>query len=52
MTEPRDVRLWLDDVLENLQLAREFTEDLNSAAELAANRKKMYGDGAGRRGRA
>ena len=42
MTEPRDVRLWLDDVLENLQLAREFTEGLSSAAELAANRKTMY----------
>ena len=42
MTEPRDVRLWLDDVLENLGLAREFTAGLSSAAELAANRKTMY----------
>jgi len=29
-------------VLENLRLAREFTEGLSSAAELAANRKTLY----------
>lgn len=29
-------------MLENLRLAREFTEDLSSAAELAANRKTLY----------
>lgn len=29
-------------MLENLRLAREFTEGLSSAAELAANRKALY----------
>ena len=29
-------------MLENLRLAREFTEGLSSAAELAANRKTLY----------
>jgi uncharacterized protein with HEPN domain len=29
-------------VLENLRLAREFTEGLSSAAELAADRKALY----------
>jgi uncharacterized protein with HEPN domain len=29
-------------VLENLRLAREFTEGLSSAAELAANQKTLY----------
>ncbi len=37
-----DVRVSLDDVLENLRLAPEFTEGLSSAAELAANRKTLY----------
>lgn len=42
MTEDRDVRLFLDDILDNLRLAREFTADLSSPAELAANRKTLY----------
>jgi hypothetical protein len=37
MTANRDVRVYLDDMLENLRLAREFTGGLTSAAELAAD---------------
>lgn len=42
MTRSRDVRPFLDDVLENLRLAREFTEGLSSAADLAADPKTLY----------
>lgn len=42
MTEPLDVQVHLEDILENLGLARKFTADLNSAAELAANQKTLY----------
>ena len=42
MTVSRDVRPYLDDVVENMRLAREFTDGLASAAELAANRKTLY----------
>lgn len=42
MTAPRDVRVYLEDIRENLRYAREFTSELSSAAELAANRKTLY----------
>lgn len=42
MTEARDVRPFLEDVVENLRLAREFVSGLSSAAELAADRRTLY----------
>jgi len=36
VSETRDVRLWLDDELENLGLVRVFPVRLSSVAELAA----------------
>jgi len=42
MTEPRDPRGYIEDMLENLALAQQFTAGLNSAAELAADRRNLY----------
>jgi uncharacterized protein with HEPN domain len=42
MSEARDVRPFLEDVLENLRLAREFVGGMSSAAELAADRRTLY----------
>lgn len=41
MTKARDVRPFLEDVVENLRLAREFVAGLSSAAELAAVRRLL-----------
>lgn len=42
MTAPRDIRGYIEDMLENMQLAREFTAGLESAAELASDRRNLY----------
>jgi uncharacterized protein with HEPN domain len=42
VTEPRDVRVYLADILENLRLAREFVAGLTSATELGADKSTLY----------
>lgn len=42
MTVPRDVRVFLADVLEHLVPAREFAAEVSSAEELAEDRRTLF----------